>query len=165
MSPRHPAREGVIAGIIGAATVAFWFFVVDLIAGRPLFTPAVLGASLFDVLGLGAERNLLQNVAFYTAFHVAAFVVVGVVAAAMVRAADRRPSRTMLFIGFFVAFELGFTVLTAVFARSPLFGRIAWYQFGAANVIAALLMGRHIWRTYHPPVDEQWARWVEAGHA
>ena len=36
-------REGFITGIIGAAAVAVWFFIVDLVAGTAFFTPSVLG--------------------------------------------------------------------------------------------------------------------------
>jgi hypothetical protein len=38
--------EGVVAGMIGAATIAIWFFIVDLYNGRPFYTPNVLGAAL-----------------------------------------------------------------------------------------------------------------------
>jgi hypothetical protein len=38
--------EGVVAGLIGAATIAIWFFVLDLYNGRPFYTPNVLGAAL-----------------------------------------------------------------------------------------------------------------------
>src|SRR2546428_12726625 len=40
-------QEGLIAGLIGAATVALWFLIIDSIQGRPLYTPTVLGAALF----------------------------------------------------------------------------------------------------------------------
>src|SRR5437879_8435009 len=40
-------REGFIAGLIGAGAVALWFLVVDIIAGRPFFTPAMLGSAVF----------------------------------------------------------------------------------------------------------------------
>jgi hypothetical protein len=156
--------EGTIAGVIGATVVAAWFLIVDSIAGHALVTPAVLGASLFDVVGRGGERPLLTNVAFYTVVHYAAFVVVGIVAANMVRVAARRPSLGMLFGVLFVVFELGFFAWTAVLAHSPVFRTIAWYQFGAANLLAALVMGRHIWHTYHPATSERWLQWVQAGH-
>src|SRR5205823_1851736 len=38
-------REGFIAGLIGAGAVALWFLIVDIIAGRPFFTPAMLGSA------------------------------------------------------------------------------------------------------------------------
>lgn len=41
---RHdPLREGRIAGVLRAAAVAVWFLITDLIQGRPLSTPSVLG--------------------------------------------------------------------------------------------------------------------------
>src|SRR5207237_708962 len=40
-------REGFIAGLIGAGAVALWFLIVDVIAGRPFFTPAMLGSAAF----------------------------------------------------------------------------------------------------------------------
>jgi hypothetical protein len=44
-------REGLLAGLIGAAVVALWFLVLDMVIGRLLFTPAALGSALF----LGVE--------------------------------------------------------------------------------------------------------------
>src|SRR5262249_10018492 len=35
-------QEGLVAGIIGALTVALWFLVVDVAHGRPLYTPTLL---------------------------------------------------------------------------------------------------------------------------
>ena len=40
-------REGLIAGLVGAGAVALWFFVIDLLSGRPFFTPAMLGGAVF----------------------------------------------------------------------------------------------------------------------
>src|SRR3712207_5404647 len=53
----HPLlHDGVIAGLIGAAVIAVWFFIVDAIAGRPFFTPATLGHGLLDVLDRKSTR-------------------------------------------------------------------------------------------------------------
>lgn len=40
-------EEGIVAGLIGAATIAIWFLILDTIQGRPLYTPTVLGIALF----------------------------------------------------------------------------------------------------------------------
>src|SRR5436190_19474547 len=40
------AQEGLIAGLIGAATIAVWFLILDSLSGRPLYTPTVLGRAL-----------------------------------------------------------------------------------------------------------------------
>ena len=39
--------EGIVAGLLGAATIAIWFLILDMIQGRPLYTPTVLGTALF----------------------------------------------------------------------------------------------------------------------
>ena len=44
------AREGLIAGCLGAVAVAVWFLLYDLAAGEPLRTPALLAATLFHGL-------------------------------------------------------------------------------------------------------------------
>ena len=41
-------REGVIAGLIGAALVAVWFLIYDAASGRPFRTPSLLGAATFQ---------------------------------------------------------------------------------------------------------------------
>ena len=58
MEHRHSViREGLIAGAAGAAAVAFWFLVLDLIEGRILFTPGALGSVFF----LGARNPSVQS--------------------------------------------------------------------------------------------------------
>ncbi len=52
-------QEGIVAGVVGAATVAVWFLVLDTIAGRPFYTPTVLGTALFRKgAGLGSPQTL-----------------------------------------------------------------------------------------------------------
>ena len=51
-TPSHSVfREGVLAGLIGATSVAAWFFVIDLIGGHPLQTPTALGHAFFSFFG------------------------------------------------------------------------------------------------------------------
>src|SRR3546814_858233 len=126
MLPRHVLREGLVTGLLGAATVALWFFVLDLVTERPFFTPAVLGAALFDVLGAGfGGRGFTTHVVAYTIVHVAAFAVIGVALAAVMHALDVRPSMLGTMIIVFVVLELGAFALTAILSRSPVFGRYA----------------------------------------
>ena len=141
MESHSPTREGTVAGIIGASSVALWFLMVDSIAGRPFFTPAILGASLFDLLGGGfGGRGLATHVAAYTVIHFAAFIVIGIAAAKAMNVLDRRPSLLVGFLALFLVFEICVIGAVALLSRSPLFGTIAWYQLGAANVLAAYFM-------------------------
>ena len=150
MLSRHPLREGVVAGLLGATSVAVWFLLLDMLAGRPFFTPAVLGARLFQLLGGEyGGRGLLVHVAAYTVFHVAAFVALGIVTAEATNAMERKPSVFNGLLALFVVLELGYLAAVRVAAESELFGVYAWWQFGIANLLAALLMGGYIWRTHH----------------
>jgi hypothetical protein len=159
MDTHSPTREGLTAGLIGAGSVAAWFFFVDLFAGRPLFTPAVLGAAVFDLIGGGfGGHGFATHVAVYTVLHCAAFVVAGLVLSAVINLLDRRPSMLYTCIGVFVAFEIGFYTFTALLSRSPVFGAIAWYQFGAANLIASYLMIRYLWHAHHETAGDRWLR-------
>ena len=163
MESHSPIREGTIAGVIGASIVALWFLMVDSIAGRPFFTPAVLGASMFDLLGGGfGGRGLLTHVAAYTVIHFGAFIVVGILVAKLMNVLDRRPSWIVGFIALFLVFEVCVFATVAVLSRSPLFGAIAWYQLGAANLLAAFFMGRYLWRAHHPVFEERWVRALDS---
>jgi hypothetical protein len=122
-----------------------------LIAGRPFFTPAVLGAAVLTLIGgeFGG-RGLAFHVAVHTVIHVAAFVALGIATALATNAMERKPRALIGFLVLFVILELGYLGLVRLAAGPELFGTYAWWQFGMANLIAALLMGRYIWHTHHP---------------
>ena len=65
-------RDGLIAGVLGATSVAVWFFFVDLFFGQALATPFMLGRGLISILGITPTNKLLV-VGTYTVFHYAAF--------------------------------------------------------------------------------------------
>lgn len=145
---RHSTlREGVIAGFIGATGVAVWLLVVDVLAGRPFHTPATLGYGLFSFFR-AEPSGTFATVVFYTLFHYAAFTAVGLVAVMAIHGARSHPSILALMLLLFVCFELGFSGLVALMAETRL-GDLAWYQVGAANLLATALMGTYLWRT-HP---------------
>lgn len=158
MPYRHSVvREGLIAGVIGATAVALWFFLLNGLTGRPLlYTPIVLGRGLFSVLGpLGNESEMLHVLA-YTLVHFAAFALLGVVVSLIVHRAERQPSILALFLVLFVVFEMAFYGFTAILADQTILGEMAWWEIGAANLLAALLMGTYMWRL-HPALRHQFA--------
>ena len=142
MESHSPTREGTVAGIIGASSVALWFLMVDSIAGRPFFTPAILGASLFDLLGGGfGGRGLATHVAAYTVIHFAAFILIGIAAAMVMNVLDRRPSLLVGFVALFVVFELCVIGAVALLSRSPLFGKD---HVRVADVLDQFFDGRNL---------------------
>src|SRR3989442_10661911 len=99
-------REGFIAGLIGAGVVALWFLIVDIIAGRPFFTPAMLGSPVFwgrhDPALVVIEYSRIIG---YTMIHVTAFILVGTVAAALAADGPAAPAPFFLVAVFFAIFE------------------------------------------------------------
>jgi hypothetical protein len=146
---RQVWREGIIAGVLGAAGVALWFLVVDLLAGQPLRTPGLLGKAMLGVLGHGIENTLLFNAAAYTVFHVLAFVGVGLIASKLLDVSRRIPQIVAGLALVFAVFEVGFYFLAMMISKPEILGALAWYQIGAANLVAAVLMGGYLWRR-HP---------------
>ena len=159
----HPIlREGAIAGIIGATCIAVWFFLIDLVAGRPLFTPATLGRALFSIFGpVPAGESQAIHIAAYTVFHYAAFIVVGIVVALALYVAGRESSLLLGFVILFVAFEVGFYAFVALLQEASALGAFAWYQVMAGNLIAAAAMGTYLWRA-HPALRDQFTHALDA---
>lgn len=154
--PHAVLRDGVIAGLIGATAVAVWFFIVDVVAGHPLFTPDTLGHALFSVTGPVAMHERGAFIAAYTVFHYAAFIVAGIVAASVVDMAGEEPSVVLLAVLIFVAFEIGFYAFVAILQHSTPLGALAWYQVLIGNIIAAVAMCWYLWRA-RPMLKEQFA--------
>lgn len=146
------AREGVIAGLLGAMGVAVWFLMVDVLAGQPLYTPAALGDGLLGVFGgVRPGDGIATVVALYTVVHLVVFIGIGLLASAIVNWGERDPSVLAGALILFVAFQVLFYGFTMLLAESPVFGDLAWYQVGAANLVAAFLMGSFLLRS-HPRV-------------
>lgn len=149
LSEHRIIREGIYSGLIGAAVVAFWFLLFDLVQGRPFFTPGALGSALF--LGVSDGADVVVNagtVIGYTMVHLAAFVVTGFLAAAVMTHGEKMPSLVfgggLLFVAF-EAFFMGFIALVAEF----LLGALAWWTIAIGNLLATAAMGWWLW-TKHP---------------
>lgn len=142
-------REGLIAGFLGATGVAVWFLIVDIIAGQPFFTPRVLGEGVRLIVAPDVRVADGVIVALYTLFHYAMFFLAGIVAVAVVHASARQPALLAGMVILFVAFEVAFYGFVLMLQMGTPLDAIAWYQVGAANLVAAALMGTYLWRR-HP---------------
>ena len=145
-------QEGFLAGIVGAITVALWFLVVDAFAGRPFYTPTVLGTALFRRgAGLGSPETLpvsFEMVWMFTWVHMLAFAALGGIASRLLAAAERNPSVGFGVLLLFVVFEAGFTSVLAVFA-GPALQALSSPSILAANLLAAAAMAGYF-RLRHP---------------
>jgi hypothetical protein len=152
---RHTiARDGIVAGILGATAVALWFLGIDMIYSHAFATPAALGRGLLRVLGPQGSEGTAVFVVVYTLFHFAAFIAAGLLVSVIVHFAQREPSVLAGAMMLFVAFEIGFYALSSALSESPFLGTLGWAQVATGNLIAALVMGTYMWRT-HPELGQE----------
>lgn len=148
-------KEGILAGVLGAVTVALWFLVVDMMHGRPFHTPTVLGTALF---GRGVWPATLETmppsaemVAMFTWVHLLAFAIIGVIVAHVIALTERHPSLGFGFVLFFVILEACFTVGIMIVAE-PVLRALTWPAILVANVLAAAVMAVYFWLR-HPTMQ------------
>jgi hypothetical protein len=147
--------EGLLAGLAGAAAVALWFLVYDVLFAEPFRTPAMLGAALLK--GIDTPEAVVVTaplVLQYTALHVALFVLFGWASAGLFAIADREPRFNYMVFALFCSFQVVAFAAIAIMARWVL-GAVAWYLFVGANLIGTAAMlwvfSRHhriaVWRS------------------
>jgi len=142
-SSQTVAAEGMLAGLVGAATIALWFLVLDTLQGRPLYTPSVLGAAIFrGGAGLDHPETLpisIEMVVVFTWVHLLHFALFGVAAAQLVVVAERNPNVGFGILLLFVVFEFGFVAACLLFAE-PVLHALAWPAVLVGNLLAAAAM-------------------------
>lgn len=138
-------REGLVSGLIGAAVVAAWFLLLDVVAREPLFTPAALGSLLFYGAASPEQVQLTSTAVWgYSVVHVAAFLLFGMVVSALVAQADRTPSFVFAVVLLGVVFEVFFVGMVASLGTWVL-EEFAWWSVLGGNLLAALSMGAYLW--------------------
>jgi len=144
--------EGIVAGVIGAATIAIWFLILDTVNGRPLSTPTVLGTALFRRgEGLGSPESLpisFEMVLLYTWVHGLVFAVIGGVASRLLQLAERNPNLGFGILLLFVVFEFGF-LSVATLVEGRILQALAWQAILVGNLLAVAAMAAYFWRR-HP---------------
>lgn len=134
------AREGALAGVIGAVVVAVWFLVYDVAAGEIFRTPAVLGGAIFQgIFDPGEVQVTLPLVLGYTALHFFAFVMFGIATAVLLLAAEYEPVFALAAIFLLAIFEIFFVGALAVFDQAALTA-LGFWKILAGNVLAMIAM-------------------------
>jgi len=142
--------EGLLAGAVGAGTIAVWFLLLDTIAGRPLYTPSVLGTALVrggEALSATLPVNM-EMVVNFTWIHLLAFLLIGLAASKLVELAERDANLGFGLVLLFVVFEFGFIAVFSIVAEEVL-QVISWPSILVGNLLAAAAMGLVFWRR-HP---------------
>jgi hypothetical protein len=144
ISTRAPADlllDAFSSGALGGSAVALFFLVVDLMDGRPLFTPSLLGSVLFH--GIPAEDVATVRadaVAYYSIVHVLGFAALGAAITWLVHEVElhsRHP--VLMLLTFFAILEVAFLAV-APLVLSGVIARLGTVRVGAANLLAAVTM-------------------------
>ncbi len=145
-------QEGIVAGVLGAATVAVWFFILDTLQGRPLYTPTVLGTALFNrgagLVPLEHVPVSLEMVLMFSWVHGLVFAAIGGVVSWLLGMIERNPSVGFGILLLVVIFEFGFTIAAMLLAE-PILKVLTWPAILVANVLAAAVMAGYF-RLRHP---------------
>jgi hypothetical protein len=148
-TPERLSYEGVVAGTLGAVTVALWFFVIDLFQGRPLHTPMVLASALlYGEANTALEGSLaLRLTVGFTFIHWLAFTALGGFAAWMLGVAERNANLGFGVLLLFAFMEVGFLAVVAIFTQS-VFQALSWQMVLVGNLLATAVMGLYFWRRH-----------------
>ena len=150
-------REGIFTGVVGAMAVAGWFLVVDVLQGRFLATPHVLGqVILFGVRNPVITPVDAAPVVAYTLLHIGAFIGFGIAVTHLVHLAMYSPLVRFALMIVAVVFELFFFMVTyALFTgTSNLF---PWWSVLAANTLSLAAMAFYLAKR-HPGLKRQYQR-------
>ncbi|HEX7117733.1 MAG TPA: hypothetical protein VF212_03045 [Longimicrobiales bacterium] len=128
--------RGLMAGFLAATTLAAWFLVIDLIEGRPLYTPAFVASAL---MGRETVEIGLGIILAYTALHYAAFLLIGMGVAWLMSKLETVPSFLLGLVLGFLLFDLIFyagVVITGVNVVESL----GWPAVLAGNLLAGIVL-------------------------
>jgi hypothetical protein len=142
-------REGIVAGLLGAVTIALWFLILDIFSARPFYTPNLLGSALFH-RGIALDRPETLSVSFemvllYTWVHAMVFCVIGGLASKLLALAERNLDLGFGILLLFVVFEFGFVAAAFIFAE-PVLHALTWPAVLIGNLMAAAAMAAYFSR-------------------
>jgi hypothetical protein len=147
-------REGIVAGLLGAAVVALWFLAIDWIQGEPLRTPKLLGT------GLLRQSDPVTALVSYTVVHGIAFALFGIVGALLIAGAERQPLFVFALVIFFTAFEVFFTGGVLIAAKWVLDEIAGWTVF-VGNLLASVVMLAYFFKGHRDLARRLTAAWAE----
>jgi len=140
--------DGVVAGLIGGAVIAIWFFIFDAVNGRPLWSPALLASALLH--GSGEPVAMTQTawtlVAEYSVVHFLVFALIGAIGALLIAAAEETPELFAPLLIFTAGFQLFFVALLML-AGPTAAAAMPWWKVIIGNLMATTAMLAYfLWR-------------------
>ncbi len=150
---RSVVPRGVIAGVLGATALAFWFLIIDGSQGQPFRTPGFLAGAL---LGTGDISGGLGPVLLYTVIHYTAFISVGLLVSWALSKIYTAPN-------VFLGLVLGFALFDIVFYTSvsvtgvDVIAELGWPAVLAGNLIAGVVLMGFLHLTGATPPVSWWS--------
>ncbi len=144
------AFQGLVAGLIGYATVAVVFAVANLVMGRsPFYTAALMGAALFYGITDPAQVSVLPQYVFaFNGIHLLVFLVFGIAGAALAELADR--GWQLWYVSTFFFIFVGFHIIAGAQAlATPMRAMVPDVAVWLSGIGAGVLMGWYLFNA-HP---------------
>lgn len=141
--------EAFHSAAIGGSVIALFFLALDSLAGRPLFTPSLIGTSLFTAVAPGSVTEVrLDMVAYFSGVHFGSFLLLGAVVSKMCRWTGlSTTSPTSVTALVFVLLTGGF--LLASWIAMPGAGSVIGIQWVfLANLVTAVAMAIFFYREH-----------------
>lgn len=141
--------EGLIAGVIGYATVVLFYIIYNVVQGQSVFhTPALLGTALFwRGAAPGNQLVTAAPVIAYNGLHLLAWLIIGVIAAWLFHETEKHHPIWYLVFFIFLAGFLFSMAAVGVFA-AELTGVLPWWTIVVTNLLAGLTAGTYLWRAH-----------------
>ncbi|GMR12965.1 MAG: hypothetical protein BMS9Abin29_1160 [Gemmatimonadota bacterium] len=144
--------RGVMAGILGATAMAFWFLIIDGSQGAPFRTPAFLAGALTGAPDLTPS---LGPILLYSAIHYAAFVVVGLAISWFIKNIYTAPNILLGLVLGFAMFDFVF-YLSVTATGVDVVAALGWPSVLAGNLIAGVTMMGFLHLTGATPPMSWW---------
>ncbi len=127
--------DTIVCTAIGGSTLVFYFFLLDIGAGRVLYTPMLLGSVLFYGTPVEQVSGLsVFTVSLYTLVHFVAFGIVGLAASLLAHLADYVEDPSTLTAIAVLGIEIVSFAVAALF-----FPGVIW-ELGVARIAIANLL-------------------------
>ena len=150
---RGVVPRGVLAGILGATALAFWFLIIDGSQGEPFRTPAFLAGAL---IGTGDISRSLGPVFLYTLIHYTAFIGVGVAVSWLISKIYTAPNVLLGLVLGFALFDIVFYTSVTV-TGVDVVAELGWPAVLAGNLIAGVVLMGFLHLTGATPPMSWWS--------
>jgi len=154
-------EHGVLAGMIGAAVVAVWFLLFDVLLREPFYTPSLIGSVLFLGLDVHMVTGVNTSMVFaYTGLHGALFLIAGTAIAWMFSLVERNPQFGLVLVLLFLLVQsviFGFEVTIV----PNIVGALGAWAVAMANLLSAVAMFWFLLRRRPRAISQLRAGWDE----